>query len=172
MSLNKIKINNTTTVNAGIYDISKETNQTYTNLASALGNEGSNVPIESRESGMIIKFIQVIPDIYKVIYNKGIETQPSGTALNSASTITDGKYTANQLTDFSSVAPLPSNVDDSVTYYIAVTEIVDEQEVTTYTTWNIIKIQSSSNKYVQFRYMLEYENTIESNAAFIDIYNW
>ena len=59
MSLNKISINNTTTVNTGIiYDISKATNQTYMNLADALGTDGINVPLEVREGGMSVKFIQ------------------------------------------------------------------------------------------------------------------
>ena len=59
MSLNKIKINDTTTVNTGIvYDISKANNRaTYTDLADALGTDGINVPLEIREGGMIIRFV-------------------------------------------------------------------------------------------------------------------
>ena len=57
MSLNKISINDTTTVNTGIvYDISKAHNRTtYTDLADALS--GNNVPLEIREEGMSIRFV-------------------------------------------------------------------------------------------------------------------
>ena len=57
MSLNKISINDTTTVNTGIvYDISKAHNgATYTDLADALS--GNNVPLEIREGGMSIRFL-------------------------------------------------------------------------------------------------------------------
>ena len=59
MSLNNIKINNTTNVNTGVvYDISKVTGQTYTDLVDALGTSGNNVPPEVREGGMSIRFIQ------------------------------------------------------------------------------------------------------------------
>ena len=36
----------------------------------------------------------------------------------------------------------------------------------------ILFVQSSDNKYVQFRYLLEYADTIEGNAAFVDTANW
>ena len=57
MSLNKISINDTTTVNTGIvYDISKAHNgSTYTDLADALS--GNNVPPEIREGGMSVRFV-------------------------------------------------------------------------------------------------------------------
>ena len=57
MSLNKISINDTTTVNTGIvYDISKAHNGlTYTDLADALS--GNNVPLEIREGGMSIRYV-------------------------------------------------------------------------------------------------------------------
>ena len=59
MTLNKITINDNTTVGTGIvYDISKATNRTYANLAEALGTNGDNIPEEFREGGMAIKFIQ------------------------------------------------------------------------------------------------------------------
>ena len=59
MSLNKISINDTTTVNTGIvYDISKAHNgATYTDLTDALGTNGNNVPLEIREGGMPIRFV-------------------------------------------------------------------------------------------------------------------
>ena len=66
MSLNKISINDTTTVNTGIvYDISKAHNgATYTDLTDALGIEGENVPLEVREGGMSVKFIQTSDNKY------------------------------------------------------------------------------------------------------------
>ena len=58
MSLNKIKINNTTTVNTGVvYDITKATGQSYDSLAAAFGTNGNNVPPEVREGGMTIRFV-------------------------------------------------------------------------------------------------------------------
>ena len=58
MSLNNIKINNTTTVNTGVvYDISKATGQSYDTLADALGTDGKNVPLEVREGGMSVRFV-------------------------------------------------------------------------------------------------------------------
>ena len=59
MSLNKISINDTTTVNTGIvYDISKAKNgATYTDLSDALGTDGINVPLEVREGGMTVRFV-------------------------------------------------------------------------------------------------------------------
>ena len=66
MSLNKISINDTTTVNTGIvYDISKaHDGATYTDLIDALGTDGINVPLEVREGGMSVKFIQTSDDKY------------------------------------------------------------------------------------------------------------
>ena len=58
MSLNNIKINDSTVVNTGVvYDISKATNQTYNTLSDALGTSGNNVPPEVREGGMSIRYV-------------------------------------------------------------------------------------------------------------------
>jgi len=58
MSLNKIKINDTTTVNTGVvYDISKATSQSYDSLSGALGTDGKNVPPEVREGGMSVRYV-------------------------------------------------------------------------------------------------------------------
>ena len=58
MALNKIKVNDTTTVNTGVvYDISKATSQSYDSLSAALGTSGNNVPPEVREGGMSIRFV-------------------------------------------------------------------------------------------------------------------
>ena len=56
MILNKIKINDTATVTPSIvYDISKETGQSYETLSDALS--GNNVPSEVREGGMSVRFV-------------------------------------------------------------------------------------------------------------------
>ena len=58
MALNKIKVNDTTTVNTGVvYDITKATSQSYDTLSAALGTDGNNVPPEVREGGMSIRFV-------------------------------------------------------------------------------------------------------------------
>ena len=58
MALNKIKINDTTTVNTGVvYDITKVTGQSYDSLSAALSTDGNNVPLEIREGGMSIRFV-------------------------------------------------------------------------------------------------------------------
>ena len=59
MSLDKISINDTTTVNTGVvYDISKaHDGATYNDLADALGTNGINVPTEVRDGGMTVRFV-------------------------------------------------------------------------------------------------------------------
>ena len=58
MSLNRIKINESTVVNTGVvYDISKATGQSYETLFDALGTDGNNVPPEVREGGMSVRFV-------------------------------------------------------------------------------------------------------------------
>ena len=58
MALNKIKINDTTTVNTGVvYDITKAAGQSYDSLSAALGTDGNNVPPEIREGGMTVRFV-------------------------------------------------------------------------------------------------------------------
>ena len=65
MSLNKIKVNDTTTVNTGVvYDITKATSQSYTDLKAALGTDGNNVPLEIREGGMSVRFVQTSDNKY------------------------------------------------------------------------------------------------------------
>ena len=63
MILNKIKINDTATVTPGVvYDISKATGQSYETLSDALS--GNNVPLEIREGGMSIRFVQTSGNKY------------------------------------------------------------------------------------------------------------
>ena len=65
MALNKIKVNDTTTVNTGVvYDITKATGQSYTDLKAALGTDGNNVPPEVREGGMTVRFVSNSDDKY------------------------------------------------------------------------------------------------------------
>ena len=63
MSLNKISINDTTTVNTGVvYDITKAIGQSYETLSDALS--GNNVPLEVREGGMAVRFVQTRDNKY------------------------------------------------------------------------------------------------------------
>ena len=65
MALNKIKINDTTTVNTGVvYDITKVSGQSYDTLSAALGTDGNNIPSEVREGGMTIRFVQTSDNKY------------------------------------------------------------------------------------------------------------
>ena len=65
MSLNNIKINDNTVINTGVvYDISKATDQTYDTLADALGTDGRNVPLEVREGGMSVRYVQTSDNKY------------------------------------------------------------------------------------------------------------
>ena len=58
MALDKIKVNDTTTVNTGVvYDITKAPGQSYTDLKAALGTNGNNVQLEIREGGMTVRFV-------------------------------------------------------------------------------------------------------------------
>ena len=66
MGLNKIKINDVTTINTGVvYDISKATGQTYETFADALGTDGNNVPPEVREGGMSVRFVHTGDNKYE-----------------------------------------------------------------------------------------------------------
>ncbi len=75
MSLNKIKVNDTTTVNTGVvYDISKATSQSYDSLSAALGTSGNNVPPEVREGGMSIRFVSNSSDNKYLQYRLTVDT--------------------------------------------------------------------------------------------------
>ena len=106
MSLNKISINDTTTVNTGIvYDISKAHNgTTYTDLTDALGTNGINVPLEVREGGMSVKFIQTGDNKY--VQYRLISTSFStneadwqGSAIIDTDRIADGAVTTEKLSN-------------------------------------------------------------------------
>lgn len=66
MTLNGIRINNSTVIKTGIlYDISEANRgETYTDLADALGTDGSNVPESIRNGGMSVCYIQTADNKY------------------------------------------------------------------------------------------------------------
>ena len=116
MSLNKISINDTTTVNTGIvYDISKANNgATYTDLADALGTDGKNVHLEVREGGMSVKFIQTSDNKY-VQYRlmttsfSTNEADWQGDAIMGTDRIADGAVTFDKL--YSDLQSLITNIE-------------------------------------------------------------
>ena len=146
-----------------VFDISEyNSGAVYTDLANALGNNGINVPSFIRRGGMSVKFKQVItPATYTVVKTEGATEQPTGTEIQSDPGIISGTYTAGELSVFST---LPATLNSSLTYYLAVTETVDEQEVTTYTTWVITYVHTNDNKYIQARLM--------ANAFTTDVTQW
>lgn len=150
----------------GIYDVSVENAVNgiptpYETLSSAL----AAIPAHQKVPGMSIKFIQNTPAKYTVVKTEGVVEQPTGTEIQSDPGIISGTYTAGELSIFST---LPATLNSSLTYYLTVTETVDEQEVTTYTTWVITYVQSSDKKYVQYRLML----STFTAGQFINIANW
>ena len=149
----------------GVFDISEynaisNTPATYDNLTVALGTNGGNVPEGMRTGGMSVKYIENVYADYEVVVTEGLEEEPTGTELANASSVTSGTYKATQLTDF---LPLPSNVGDSLIYYIAVVG-----DTTTYTQWLITKKTADHTKYVQWRYLRE----SILDADFSNINNW
>lgn len=114
---------------------------TYESLAAAL----AAVPATSQRGGMSIKFIQLTPATYSVVKTEGLTEQPTGTEVQEALTITDGTYTAAQL-------PVEAPAT-TATYWLSVTETVEDVETATYTTWVITKVTSDSQEYVQYRLM-------------------
>jgi hypothetical protein len=130
----------------------------YESLALAL----AAIPTDYRKGGMSIKFIQLTPAIYSVVKTEGLTEQPTGTEVQSASAVVSGTYNASQLSDFST---LPTALNSSLTYYLAVTETVDEQEVTTYTSWVITCVQTFDNKYVQCRLLSDTFSTTDNSRS-------
>ena len=103
MGLNKIKVNNTTTVNTGVvYDISKATSQSYDTLSEALGTNGNNVPSEVREGGMSIRFISNSDNKYMQyrLMSDTFNTTPSNwQSIESAINITNGYFVCNTVAE-------------------------------------------------------------------------
>ena len=136
----------------------------YADLAAALGTNGANVPSAVRKGGMSVKFIQQTPASYSVVVTPGVAEAPTGGVLLDADPeITSGSYTASDLTALSTESALPTSVGGTKTYYFAVTG-----DTTTYTTLVVTLVQSSDNKYVQYRYML----SSTTNANFANVKNW
>ena len=132
-----------------VFDVSAyNSGATYDSLTLAL----AAIPASVMKGGMSIKFIKPDPATYSVVKTEGITEQPAGTELESASAVISGTYNASQLSDFSNL-PESTGRANAVTYYVAVTETVDEQEVTTYTTWVITKATNNSQEYMQYRLM-------------------
>ena len=147
----------------GVYDISiAHSDATYDNLAAALGTNGANIPSNKRSGGMSIRFQKNVYATYSVVKTEGLETEPTGTELESAPAINSGTYIASQLSAFST---LPSSIGsaNAVTYYVEVSG-----ESTTYTKWVITKMTNDSAVYVQWRYM----GTSIANADFTNVANW
>jgi len=149
-----------------VYDISSnhivnDSPTQYSNLASALGTNGANVPADKRSGGMSVKFIRQILAVYRVVKTTGLESAPSGaTELDSAPSVVSGTYNASQLSAFTT---LPANVWASVVYYVEVSG-----DTTTYTSWTITKLSVDSSQYVQYRYL---QNST-ANATFATVANW
>ena len=140
-----------------MFDVSEANNDTtYTNLSEAL----SAVPVSKRTGGLTIKFIKNTPATYSVVKTEGITEQPTGTEVQVAFFIESGTYTAEQL-------PVEAPAS-TVTYWITVTETVDEQEVTAYTTWVITKASNDSQEYVQYRLMSTSWSTNVANWQGVD----
>lgn len=145
----------------GAYDISAENSgATYDNLTAALGANGANVPSDVRNGGMSVKYIENVYADYSVVVTEGLTTEPTGTLLESAPSITSGTYKASQLTDFST---LPANPYNSVLYYIAVAG-----DTTTYTQWVITKKTNDSTQYAHWTY----KGTSVADADIVNLDNW
>ncbi len=141
------------------YKASGGTLVTFADLTAALGTNGANVPASIRKGGMSVKFVQTTPATYNVVKTEGVTEQPTGTELDSASSIGSGTYTASQLSGFST---LPTT--STVTYYVAVTE----DETTTYTTWVITLATAESQEYVQYRLMSTAWSDVVGNWQGVD----
>lgn len=145
------------TVGDGVWDISaNNSGATYDNFKAALGTNGANIPESVRDGGMSVKYIENIYADYDVVVTEGLTTEPTGTLLESAPSITSGTYKAAQLSVFTT---LPANPYNSLTYYVAVSG-----DTTTYTSWVITKKTNDSTKYVQCRLM--------SSAWSADVNDW
>lgn len=142
-----------------VLDVSELNNTNYNSLSEAI----ATIPETLQKGGMEIRFRQLTPATYTVVKTEGISDQPAGTLLENAPTIGSGTYKAEQLSDF---ATLPTTGTE--TYYVAVTETVDEQEVTTYTTWVITKATSDVQKYVHYRLMSPTWSTVAANWQGVD----
>ena len=128
------------TFDISVYNADGGVSKVYDNLTQAL----ADVPQEMQSDGMSVKFIENVYAEYSVVVTGGLYTQPEGTLLENAPSVTSGTYEASELTDF---AILPANPYNSLTYYV----VLIDNETTTYTSWVITKKTNDSTEYVQAR---------------------
>ena len=151
--------NDSNGVGEGVYNVSVDhttDNQpkAYASLSAAL----QDVPQAKKKGGMEIKFIFNNSD-YAVDKEEGLTIQPAGTLITSSPTMVDGTYKAAQLLTYFSTLPTATGAGNAVVYY----KEVDG----TYTTW-AITLQSSDNKYVQYRLMSPTWSTVVTNWQGVD----
>lgn len=171
-------------IGSGVYDISEKNKvnnepSTYSDFSYILNASRVNtlIPIKVRAGGMSVKFIKFTPATYTVTKTVGLDTQPTGTELVSSSSVGNGTYTADSLSDFST---LPTAINGTVTYYYTITtttteEVEGEQQevtTTTYTRWIVKKITADIYDYEQWRYVTKYTNDTTGNNDFKNIANW
>jgi hypothetical protein len=158
--------------NISEYYIVNNTPTAYDTLALAV----AAIPTFKRKAGMSVKFMQNIYAEYQVCKTSGLETVPTGNHITNDTdpNIEDGIYVASQLTALSSVAALPNIIGNNTTYYIAVTETVGSETVTTYTKWVVRKkTDNASPEYVYATCLISaYTDNAAGNAAFENINNW
>jgi hypothetical protein len=143
----------------GVFDLSAYTGNTYESLSAALTALNA-LGSAFKKGGMSIKFNQVTPIKYSVVKTTGLTTQPDGTQLNSDPGVNSGTYTAAQLSAFNA---LPATLNSSLTYWMEVAG-----DTTTYTSWVITYVQSSDNKYVQYRLMVNSFSTTDTDWQGVD----
>ena len=146
----KIKTKNIT------YDVSANNNgATFESISALLSNDNLDtlIPLTVRYGGMSIKFIQNNYDTYAVERIEGLTTEPSGYHItdNIDPSIINGVYTAVQLSVLNTISELPTVVNASSIYYIAITKTVFGEQITTYTKWIVTKKSDSNERYVQYR---------------------
>ncbi len=137
-----------------VYNTSGGQPAVYDNLAVAL----AGVPGDVERGGMSVKFIQRVPAKYSVVVTTS-DTQPTGTSLLSASSVTSGTYEASALTDFSTL-PSATGSGNAVVYYYA--------DGTTYTVWTITMASAQGSEYVQYRLMATAWSTSPSDWQGVD----
>lgn len=145
----------------GVYNVSVDhTTDNQPKIYASLSAALNDIPAAKKKGGMEIRFIFNNSN-YAVDKEEGITTQPAGTLITSSPTMVDGTYKASQLLTYFSTLPTATGAGNAVVYY----KEVDG----TYTTWTIT-LQSSDNKYVQYRYMCT-EITGNPNP-FLNLGNW
>ena len=138
------------------YDVSANNDgATFESISALLSNDNLDtlIPLTVRYGGMSIKFIQNNYDTYTVERTEGLTTEPSGYHItdNIDPGIINGVYTAVQLSVLNTISKLPTVVNASTIYYIAITKTVFEEQITTYTKWVVTKKSDSNERYVQYR---------------------